>query len=167
VKKGDWFSQVCELEREGRANEARRLFEENTTPAEREGYQAATRALAEAFAKISPEAIAESEEIMKRFRALKDLPEDHPKRRIWDQFWESSPAFMASFWRYLPDPTANPGRPKNSRKITEEMLAEMDRQRSLDVLPTAAAKEIVGDIAGQKNRADHLVRVWKRSRGIK
>ena len=159
---------MCELEEEGRLEEAQALFEASTTEAERVEFQQAQRNLAEALSKISPEAIAEAEEIMKRFRSLKNLPEEHPKRVVWDQFWTETPRFMSGFWRYLPDPLANPGRPKGSGRVTEEMLVLMD-ERTLSGCnsPTAAAKSIVGDVAGQKNRADNLVKVWKRKRGFK
>jgi hypothetical protein len=162
-----WFGRVCELEDQGRLEEARQLFEAEATPDELRAWEAAMRTLRETVAAIPPEAIAEAEEIMKRFRALKGLPEHHPKRVIWERFWDSNPAFMAPFWRHLPDPTSNPGRPKNSGKITDEMLAEMDRRRAAKERPTSAAKAIIGNVHGQKNRADHLVRVWKRNRGIK
>jgi hypothetical protein len=162
----EWFARVCELEDQGRFEEARRLFEAEATPDECEAWEIVVRAMKDAVAAIPPEAIAEAEEIMQRFRALKALPEHHPKRIIWERFWDSNPAFMAPFWRHLPDPTAIPGRPKNSSKITDEMLAEMDRRHAAEERPTTAARAIVGEVAGQKNRADHLVRVWKRSRGI-
>ena len=108
------------------------------------------------------------EELMRRFRALKDLPEDHPKRVIWEPFWATNPAFMSRFWRHLPDPLANPGRPKGSGKVTEAMLTQMDEaMQDGTTRPTRAAKAIVGDVSGQKNRADTLVKVWKQKRGIK
>lgn len=170
MKSRKWFSRVCELESEGRFDEARRLFEENTTTIERKRFYAATQALGESLAKIPPEAIAEAEEIMKRFRSLKDLPEDHWKRKIWEPFWRTTPRYMASIWRRLPDPTANPGRPKNSRKITDEMLAEMDERCVPGVRPTTAAKALLGSITSGgtlKSQADNLVKAWKKSRGIK
>jgi hypothetical protein len=106
----------------------------------------------------------EAEEQMKRFRAARKLPDGHSKRLIWDRLLETTPAWLQPIWRHLPDPLALPGRPKGVRLVTDEMLAEMDRRVATGEAPTAVAKAIVGNVAGQKNRADYLVRIWKRSR---
>lgn len=115
---------------------------------------------------VTAEQIHEAELMMQRFRALQYLPKNHPKRIIWDRLWGTTAGWLAPIWRHLPDPLAKPGRPKGTGRITDVMLDEMDR-RTADgtVPPTAAARAIVGTGAGRKNRADHLVKVWRRKRG--
>lgn len=107
----------------------------------------------------------EVEEMMRRFRALEDLPEDDAKRAIWEALEELTPKQLSLFWRHLPDPLAKKGRPPGTGRVTAAMLDEMDR--TAGDRPTRAARAIVGDGAGQKNRADHLVKAWRKKRGKK
>lgn len=107
----------------------------------------------------------EVEEQMKRIRAAQELPEGHPKREIWLPFLHVTPKFLAPFWRHLPDPLARRGRPKGRGKVGPVTLQEMDRRVAAGERPTSAAKAIVGDVAGAKNAADHIVKVWKQKRG--
>lgn len=109
----------------------------------------------------------EVEEQMKRIRAMRELPEGDPKREAWEPLLHMTPRQIGPFWRYLPDPLARRGRPKGRGKVGPETLAEMDHRVAGGEKPTAAAKAIVGDMAGAKNAADHIVKVWKAERGIK
>lgn len=168
-KAPSWFSRVCDLEEQGRFEEAEAYFLVHATPEQQANFAEFRRRLVQAVSGISPEAIAETEELMKRFRAVKNLPEDNEKRIIWEHFWQSNPARISRFdWRKrLPDPLAKKGRPRGSAKISDAVLQELDRRIvETDEAPTRAAKKIVGDIAGAKNRADYLVKKL-RERGKK
>lgn len=168
MKKGT-TAKIIALEKAGRFDEAGALYVANTTPEERDCLDAAMKKFAETIANIPPEAWAEGEELMKRFRVLEELPEDDYKRIIWERFWGDTPASMSRFdWRKrLPDPLAKKGRPRGSGKISDDVLLELDRRiLELGEVPTPAAKRIVGDVAGAKNRADYLVKKH-RERGKK
>ncbi|MFU8778281.1 MAG: hypothetical protein ACNA7M_11500 [Roseovarius sp.] len=117
--------------------------------------------------KLSQSQLDELEEQMKRIRAMRELPEGDPKREAWEPLLDMTPRQIQPFWRYLPDPGARRGRPKGRGKVGPETLEEMDRRVSSGERPTTAAKAIVGDMAGAKNVADHIVKVWKAKRGIK
>ena len=163
MKKQSWIMRQFELEDQGRFEEAEQHLIANTTPEQRRNFAKLAEGFAAAMAKIPPESWAEGEEIMKRFRALKHLPDDNPKRMIWENFWGETPASMCRLnWRRnLPDPLAFPGRPIGSVAVGEDVFLEMNRRVAAGEKPTRAAKAIVGDIAGAKNRADYIVRKWR------
>lgn len=163
MKKYLWINRVCELEKEGRFDEAHEHYVANTSPEERASFAKGRESIVRAIASITPEAMAETEEIMKRVRARDDWPEGHPKRIIWERMLDTTPGWAAPIWRHLPDSTVRPpGRPVGPSKVTEEVLDEMDRRMAADEKPTRAAKAIIGDIAGVKNAADYIVKQWRK-----
>ncbi len=113
---------------------------------------------------VSPETIAEFAEMHRRYSAAKELPADHPKRKMWEMLDDKTFAWARSLAALLPSPLEQ-GRPKGSGKITAEMLAEMDRLVGPDKTPTAAAREIVRGRPGgtERSQADNLVKAWRKS----
>jgi hypothetical protein len=88
-----------------------------------------------------------------------------------NKIWESAlgrlmPWQIAEIMHRLP---GSPGRPRGTGPIANdaELLAELTARTNKGEKPTSAAMAILkerGVKAGLKNRADHLVRVWKREK---
>lgn len=191
---GAWVNRVCDLEREGRKVEAQELFTLNTTPQQRARLAElgstiskamtgampspeATAGLAKILGRIRvpnlnlkldipPEVIEEIEKILDQYKASRELPEGDPKREAWEIVGSLTPRAAMKFWRYLP-PIRSRGRPRGSGRVQcdEELFrAVAIRAYEADISITRAAREILGDVGGAKNKADYIKKVMKRKK---
>jgi hypothetical protein len=116
---------------------------------------------------IPPEVWEEADEIHQRYKASLDLPEGDPKREAWEIIGGLTPRAAFKFWRHLPDPLKRRGRPKGSGSVVSNealLLAVVERERKEGIKRTRAAREVLGDVAGVKNKADHIKKVLERKK---
>lgn len=169
-----WVNRVCELEEEGRFDEARALIEANNTPAEREAFEVLFETLAEALGRIKPDsvevmqidpgAIDEIEFIMKQFRAARTLPPDDHRRQAWESRLHETPSSVSPILEYLPDLLKRRGRPPGTSIFSDEQFVEMDRRVRAGENPKRVAKDILGEAPNTqpRSRPDYFVKEWKK-----
>jgi len=101
-----WISRIRKLERAGKVEEAKALFEAHTTAAERKQWAAALRKLRRITSNLDLEQL---EDIMSRLRALENPETPAHVKRAWSTVWDMTPRESATLYRYLPSPLAKPG----------------------------------------------------------
>lgn len=158
---GGWLNAVCDLEDQGRHEEARRLYEENTTKPEREQL--------EAIAQQVLEAVDAHQDAIAQMRAAEADPLN-VKSKAWLAMKRAGPLARdaADMYATFDDPRVRRGRRKGSGAVavTRRLLDAMDtRMGATGEKPTTAARAVLaahGTSQDQlKSRADYLVRLHK------
>ncbi|AKI00557.1 hypothetical protein IMCC20628_01850 [Hoeflea sp. IMCC20628] len=108
----------------------------------------------------------ETNEIMKRYRATRDDPEN-PKSKIWETaISDKTPREASLFWRYLPDPLKRRGRPKGGMLVAEEALFDemTARMEATGKHRKTVARELIQERGGVhhaelENRVNYVARL--------
>jgi hypothetical protein len=158
-KESAWINVACDLEDEGRFEEARALVEANTTEAERLAMEEAAAKLGAVLASVW------ADKGFRNFRAARADP-SHPRSEPLLELGDIPPRKAMLIARHLAPP-ARPGRPPEPKHNTRSQVERLAlRLAQGGVTPTAAARAIVREAGeraeNEKKRADYLVRVWRK-----
>lgn len=161
-----WVNRVRELERAGRQDEAVQLMNANTTPELRQALKDLSQTIRTALECIPPNVREESREIAGHYAKSQALPEGDPKREAWEIVGYCGHGSASKFWRHLPNLKSR-GRPPGSGKIVTDvdLLAAVAARANADNIPiTRAAREVLGNVSGAKNKADHIKKIIERDK---
>jgi len=159
------INEVADLQEQGRDDEAQRLWEENTTPEQRQQFKDFVESN---FQQLSDRIDWKKvQDILDRYRTARDNP-DHPNALPWLGFNELTPRHLATFYDRLRDPRAVWGRPKGTGHVVSDaaLLEEIERRDPA----TGEVKTVVREIiqkhgepgsAELESRVNYLARLYR------
>ena len=118
----------------------------------------------------SDNTIGSNQQIVDRYNAAQGLPEGH-KAKGWAELGHLTPRQIAElFAPHLPDPLARGrGRPPGTGPVAtnKNLIEQLDACVRAGKRPHSAARRLLEQdgvtVKDIKGRADHLVRLWKKS----